>query len=49
MIGDIFLYLSTKLKQSFCIHDYHFKGMNVGLQHFTTGKCQKCGRIITRK
>lgn len=48
MIGDIFLWLRTKIKQSFCVHDYSFKSMEIGLQIFTTKTCKKCNRMKTK-
>lgn len=44
MIGDIILYLRTLFKQTFCIHDYKYKSMEIGIQMFTSRKCTKCKR-----
>lgn len=41
MLGDFILYLSEKIRQCFCIHNYKHKGK----LDFMYEECTKCGRV----
>lgn len=45
MIGDILIFLTRKLKQLFCLHEYKERTAKSYLPHYYK-ECKKCGRVI---
>nr|DAV51869.1 MAG TPA: acetyl-coA carboxylase zinc finger domain protein [Caudoviricetes sp.] len=41
MIGDIYLFIKQFLKETFCIHEYFRKSIDIQ----TWKECKKCGRV----
>lgn len=41
MIGDIYLFIKQFLKQTFCIHEYVYKEIDI----YCLEECKKCGRV----
>ena len=41
MIGDIYLFIKQFLKETFCIHEYFRKSINIS----SWKVCKKCGRV----
>ena len=41
MIGDVYLFIKQFLKETFCIHEYVRKSINISAWKV----CKKCGRV----
>lgn len=41
MIGDIYIFIKKFFKQTFCIHEYFRKSIDIP----TWRVCKKCGRV----